>query len=329
MLFVTNRRPRGSESARIGSRYQFDLASNAASNSVFYCKRTGRDAYVEIKSRTFLTELRLSTYRQILVYLHGFNNFPESDIFPRAEALQSLCDSSLPDEVLVVPVIWPCDAAQTVTQKVTNYWDDQKSADQSGFSFARVLGRFLEWRDAQLDPDAGPPCLKRINVLAHSMGNRVLREALNNWKKYDLPGGLPLLFRNIFLVAADIVNESLHKGEDGELICHSSRNVTVYYASDDIALRGSKVANIANSVASRRLGHSGPEDMASVPANVYAVDCDDVNWVYDPSFGHTYFLSGAAAGTPGVVFRHMFESLKTGRVEASGEGFRTHRLTQV
>ena len=50
-------------------------------------------------------------------------------------------------------------------------------------------------------------------MLAHSMGNRVLRETLAAWNRYDLADGVPLIFRNTFLVAADIVNESLEVGE--------------------------------------------------------------------------------------------------------------------
>ncbi|WP_448507796.1 alpha/beta hydrolase [Immundisolibacter sp.] len=102
----------------------------------------------------------------------------------------------------------------------------------------------MKWReDARLNP-ADDPCLKRINMLAHSMGNRVLRETLCAWNKYDLPSGVPLIFRNTYLVAADIENESVHKGERGELISHASRNVVVYFASDDLALRSSKAANL-------------------------------------------------------------------------------------
>ena len=92
------------------------------------------------------------------------------------------------------------------------------------------------------------------------------------------------LYDSTFLVAADIVNESLHKGERGELICHSSRNVIVYHASDDLALRASKASNLKNKIASRRLGHTGPEDMHLTPANVYSVDCDDVNNAYRNNF---------------------------------------------
>ena len=212
------------------------------------------------------------------------------------------------DLIEVVPIIWPCDNDLGV---VKDYWDDQKSADHSALSFARVLEKFRQWRSAT---PTETPCLKRMNVLAHSMGNRVLRETLNAWQRYHLPQGLPLLFRNTFLVAADIVNESLEPGKPGSLICHASRNVTVYHASDDLALRASKVANLKNAVASRRLGHSGPEDIGKVLSNVYTVDCDNFNNSYDPPQGHTYFLEDNKH-KPGKVFEHIFNSIKTGRVQ--------------
>ncbi|MFT7288154.1 MAG: hypothetical protein ACI87W_002269, partial [Halieaceae bacterium] len=104
------------------------------------------------------------------------------------------------------------------------------------------------------------------------------------------------------------------EGESGELICHASRNVVVYHASDDLALRASKAANMRNRIASRRLGHTGPENMDKTPKNVFSVDCDDVNNLYDSPAGHSYFLSGKRKGTPGAVFSHIYECLKVGRV---------------
>ncbi|MDA3806995.1 MAG: hypothetical protein PF440_03690, partial [Thiomicrorhabdus sp.] len=151
------------------------------------------------------------------------------------------------------------------------------------------------------------------------MGNRVLRQTLAAWYKYDLPKGLPLIFRNTFLVAADVVNESLQEGETGELICHASRNVIVYHASDDLALRASKASNLKNNIASRRLGHTGPENMEKTPRNVYRVDCDDVNNVYDKPKGHSYYRSGERKGTPGKVFEHIFACLESGRVYPDDE----------
>ena len=315
MLFITNREPKGSPRTRKGRKFTFDLARNAGAESVFYCRRDGKDDYTEIGSEALMGALAESRAKQLLLFIHGFSNLPEPDIFPRAEKLQRYCDELDEGLIEVVPLIWPCDNDLGI---VKDYWDDQKSADQSAFAFARVLQKFIAWRGK------GEPCFKRINMLAHSMGNRVLRQTLAAWDKYDLASGVPLLFRNTFLVAADIVNESLEKGRTGHLISQASRNVSVYFASDDFALRASKISNLKNAVASRRLGHTGPEDMRKTPDNVYAIDCDDFNNRYDFPKGHSYFLEDDQ-GDIGAVFRHLFNSLKTGRVYLGDEWDRQDR----
>jgi esterase/lipase superfamily enzyme len=324
MIFVTNRFPEQSIRTRIGRNFDFDLDDNAASNSVFFCERIKESSYQEIGSIDFLTRLKESNCRQIVIYIHGFSNLPE-DVFAGAGEFQRLCDRKKKDEILVVPVVWPCDNDLGIVQ---DYWDDQKAADQSAYSFARVMEKFLAWRNSETYNPQSAPCLKRINVLAHSMGNRVLRQTLVAWNKYDLPKGMPLIFRNTFLVAADVVNETLHEGEPGELICHASRNVVVYHASDDLALRASKVSNLKNKIASRRLGHTGPENMDKTPRNVYRVDCDDVNNLYDRPKGHSYFRSGTRKGTPGEVFNHIFSCLVTGRVYPEDEDRRSSIIRQ-
>ena len=189
MLFVTNREPKGSIRTKRGRSYKFDLNKNAPSNSIYCCERLGADNYIEIGSGNLMSRLRDCDAKQLLFFIHGFSNLPEPDIFPRVELLQKLFDDKEPNLVLVVPIIWPCDNDLGI---VGDYWDDQKSADKSAFSFSRVLQKFLKWRDE--DPDDAP-CLKRINVLAHSMGNRVFRETLTVWNQYDLANGVPLLFR--------------------------------------------------------------------------------------------------------------------------------------
>lgn len=319
MFFITNRFPKQSLRTRRGRKFDFDLDNNAASNSVFFCERRGPEDYVEIGNLDFLKAMRESPYRQLLMFIHGYSNLPE-DVFAAVEELQELCDQKKADEVLTVPLVWPCDNDRGI---IKDYWDDQKAADQSAFSFARVLEKFMTWRNSGDYNPEKDPCLKRINVLAHSMGNRVLRQTLIAWNKYDLASGVPLIFRNMLLVAADIVNESVHRGEPGEVLCHAARNVIVYYASDDLALRASKAANLKNKVASRRLGHSGPENMKLTPGNVYAVDCDDVNTVYDDPIGHTYFRFGATQGQPGKVFNHIFETILSGRVFPKDQAKRT------
>ena len=316
MLFVTNREPKGSIRSKSGRAYKFDLNKNSPSNSIYCCERIAEDDYIEIGSKSLMSRLRDSNVQQLMFFIHGFSNLPEPDIFPNVQKLQQYFDDKEPGLVLVIPIIWPCDNDVGI---VKDYWDDQKSADLSAFSFARVLQKFMAWRD---DAPEDAPCLKRINVLAHSMGNRVFRETLAKWNQYDLANGVPLLFRNTILMAADIVNESLEDDETGRLMSQASRNVSVYYASDDLALRASKISNLRNKVASRRLGHTGPEDMDKVRSNVYAIDCDNFNNRYDYPKGHSYFLDDGN-NNAGVVFEHLFNTIKTGRVKVDDTVNRT------
>ncbi|MFC3912031.1 alpha/beta hydrolase [Pseudaeromonas sharmana] len=318
MLFITNREPQGDIQTIIDRPFAFDLQKNAPSNSIYCCERLGKDHYIELGSQQWLGRIKQLKAQQILLFIHGFSNLPEPDIFPRTQKLQALFDSKEQGLVEVIPVIWPCDDDAGI---VKDYWDDQASADMSAHAFGRALQFFMQWRESPTQEAV--PCLKRINLLAHSMGNRVLRETLRVWNKDYLANGVPLLFRNTILMAADIVNESLEADQDGRLICQASRNVSVYYASDDLALRASKISNLKNKVASRRLGHTGPESMEKMPSNVYAIDCDDLNNRYDNPKGHSYFLEDEQ-GKPGKVFEHLFESIQSGRVSVTDVTNRRH-----
>ena len=309
MLLITNRFFRESIRTKKGRAVRFNLKNNAPSNSVFFCEQKDNGDLVELGNESFFNRLKNSPYRELLMFIHGFSNMPD-DILRRANQMQLFFNKFEKNLVQVVPMIWPCDKDFGI---IKDYWDDQKSADASAFSFSRVFEKFLNWREDKKHNPQDNPCMKRINVLAHSMGNRVLRETIRAWDKYDLSRGVPLLFRNTFLVAADVVNECLEFGKPGELICNASRNVVVCYAADDLALRASKISNLKNKIASRRLGHTGPEDINKVPKNVYAVDCDEFNKDYDLK-GHTYFID-TRSEQPGILFDFICKCVKKGRVE--------------
>ena len=155
-----------------------------------------------------------------------------------------------------------------------------------------------------------------MNVLAHSMGNRVLRNAISSWVKYDMGGNMIQLFRNVFMVAADVVNHTLERKEKGRYITDSARNVVVYYANDDLAMPASKVANLKNMTASRRLGMTGPESMSEkrLARNVYEVDCDNFNNSWGDKKGHTYFLRDDSGRISPVIY-HMIAAINGGRVQ--------------
>lgn len=306
MYFITNRK------MVLGFKgLEFKLDNSTPEIDLTFCRRKGEGKYEEVGSHGLMAGLRDSGAKQVLIYIHGFSNLPEPNIFPRAKKLQELMDGYCDGMVEVVPLIWPCDNDMGV---IKDYWDDQMSADASSPAFVRILQKFMEWRDAG---DDDKKCFKWMNILAHSMGNRVLVNTMATWRDYYMPQGLPPIFRNIFMVAADVENEILEKGEDGKNVCDAARNVVVYHANDDLAMPASKISNVVNRIASRRLGMFGPEEMSKVPSNVHVVDCDNFNNTYDKPVGHAYFLEDNK-GKPGAAFLHIASCIKTGRVRHEG-----------
>lgn len=263
MLFITNRTP--NESAKttatdLGRSISFDYQNTTASQSLYFCERQSKNNYVEIGSQPFFKSLKEITNQdtQLLLYIHGFNNNMEPDVFGNARKLQKLFDAKQKGLVLVVPLIWPCDDDPAYAF-LDDYWDDQDAADASGCAFGRLMGKFNSWRH---HPDQlEVPCTRKINVLAHSMGNRVLKNALKDWVEKYGNHGMPQIFHNVFMVAADVKNEILEEGKDGRHIVDASRNVVVYFANDDLAMSASKIANVKNKTLSRRMGMTGPKSL--------------------------------------------------------------------
>lgn len=313
MLFITNRTPKQSNRTRLNRKISFDLHETCASQYMYFCERKSEDDYVEIGSKAFFNQLKnLPDKTQILFYIHGFNNTGEKEIFPRANRLQELIDEEGgKDLVYVVPLIWPCDDDRFYAI-VDDYWDDQDAADLSGVAFARLLGKFETWRTHKDQMDN--PCYKRINVLAHSMGNRVLQNALNKWAGKYNNGQIPLLFRNIFMVAADVKNDTLEDGKMGMYIPDAARNVVVYFAKDDMAMPASKVANLKHRSLSKRMGMTGPADINLLPNNVYQADCDNFNNYCNYPQGHSYFLD-CPGQKKSPVLKHIAKAIATGRVQ--------------
>lgn len=115
----------------------------------------------------------------------------------------------------------------------------------------------------------------RVFLLAHSMGNWALENALNHWAK---GGGLPRtpLFDEAISASADSPFDEMGKGP--LWLSHLSRlsgRVSVYHSGGDQILRLSQVVNNI-----QRLGRSGPPDRTDhirYPREGWRfVDCENV-----------------------------------------------------
>jgi len=141
---------------------------------------------------TFRRLMRTTPKKQVLVFVHGFNNRFEDAVFRLAQFVH---DSGLEAQVVPVLFTWPSKA------RVLAYGYDRESVEYSRDELESGL-RFLA-----KDPEVG-----EITVLAHSMGNWVTLEALRQMAIRD--GKVAQKIHNVILAAPDVGVDVAYKQID-------------------------------------------------------------------------------------------------------------------
>lgn len=217
--------------------------------------------------------------QQICIYVHGFNVSFDDAVVAAAQLQEELKKRGY--QGLMALFTWPSDG------KLTHYFSDQVDAERSSTAFLRALMKVKNFIDNTFAGDPSQVCSARIHLVAHSMGNLLLQDAMFNLWNYSGRRPHHRMLNEVVMAAADIANEALEPGEMGEAIPAMASRVTVYYAEDDLSMPASKVANVAHLRFSRRLGQFGPEHPERLPQNVWAVDCSKPNKGF---LGHSYYL---------------------------------------
>jgi esterase/lipase superfamily enzyme len=123
--------------------------------------------------------------------------------------------------------------------------------------------------------DPTKACKAKTSVIAHSMGNYVVENAMNvAWTRKNRPL-LMSLMSQFLMVAADVDNDMFKSGEtvehgDGEGIANLTYRVTALYTGRDSVLGAS--AGLKH-FGKRRLGRSGLDRTCPIPDNVWDIDC--------------------------------------------------------
>jgi esterase/lipase superfamily enzyme len=118
------------------------------------------------------------------------------------------------------------------------------------------------------------PGAKKIHVIAHSMGNRALVQALQNFER---PNNKPR-FNQIILAAADI-DADVFKEQIAPNIVEAGQQVTLYTSKKDKALVASKKFH-----GDKRLG-----DATGIPLVIPGIDTIDASAIDTDFLGHSYF----------------------------------------
>jgi esterase/lipase superfamily enzyme/HEAT repeat protein len=211
-----------------------------------------------LESEEFFAELKDELAQQgnsVLVFVHGYNVSFES-----AARRTAQMSHDLKFKGASAFYSWPSQA------KLRHYRTDEKYVELS----VNQLKTFLLDVSRRSGADT-------INLIAHSMGNRALVNALKEIEVESFEEGR--LFNQVILAAPDI-DADIFKERIAPEIINKARRITLYASSRDLALVASREFNSGEP----RAGDAGA-DLVIVPG----IDTIDVSAGASSLLGHSYY----------------------------------------
>jgi esterase/lipase superfamily enzyme len=197
-----------------------------------------------------------------LFFIHGFN-------YDYASALHhfgKLHDVYVrPPESPIKQIVyftWPS------IGKISSYEQDQRIAPVCGGLLGRLFGKLIQFYAQSFARKSKRLtfCNRKIHIMAHSMGNQVLREFARGIN--DFVGFQRAVFGQVLLVHADIEWNALEPGQPLHAFEQYCDRMTVYNHKSDDALGVSE----ATKNAEKRLGKHGPRAKSLISERAVIVD---------------------------------------------------------
>jgi esterase/lipase superfamily enzyme len=208
--------------------------------------------------------------KHVTVFVHGYNNSWDD----AARRYKQITDDLYagPNGLGVCVLFnWPSDGSKF------GYFPDREDARLSGPGLAHVFNMLYEhaMRMQRKAADGTGVCKAKVSVIAHSMGNWVLQNALRyTWERQNKPL-LVSLVNQCLMVAADVDNDLFAGGDTvgngaGEGMANLCYRISALYTGRDSVLGMS--AGLKH-FGKRRLGRSGLDLTVEQPDNVCDFDC--------------------------------------------------------
>jgi esterase/lipase superfamily enzyme len=211
--------------------------------------------------RALRQQIKDSPSKDLFIFVHGFNNTFEDAARRAAQMAYDLDFDGTP-----MLFSWPSQGSATA------YAVDEAAVGISG----RRMADFLETVVVQSGAE-------RIHVLAHSMGNRALIEALQTYLAKRAPDNRQHIFGQIVFTAPDVDRD--YFVDALESLRGAAERVTLYASGNDYALRSSQFLHGAP-----RAGTAG-----DVIVRLRGLDTIDMSAVPADALGHSYFAANSGA----------------------------------
>ncbi|MFT5210767.1 MAG: esterase/lipase superfamily enzyme [Flavobacterium sp.] len=206
-----------------------------------------------------------SNNTETIVFIHGYNVSFKDAMRASARLSKEISAHDGNRQVNILAYTWPSDGSMMPWK---DYSSDRRDATASSAAFARGILKLTDFLQSLPKKDH---CNQKIHLLAHSMGNYVLRNALQEIISQS-DGHIPRIFDQIFLMAADEDDDAFEFDHKLKLLPKLGRRVNVYFNRDDRAM------SISDSTKGNRdrLGDDGPRSPFNVPGKVTQIDCTKV-----------------------------------------------------
>jgi esterase/lipase superfamily enzyme len=235
--------------------------------------------------------------RDTVVFIHGYNVSFKEALTAAARLKRNFSTDAGGPGVNVVLFSWPSDGSM---MPFIAYANDRQDAAASGPAFARGL---LKLTDFLRESTADEACDQRIHLVAHSMGNYVLRHTVQEIVAQS--SGRPVrIFDQILLMAADEDDDAFEHDFKLKPLPRLAKRVNVYFNNNDRAMAISDKTKGNPD----RLGDDGPRVPRAIPGKVTLIDCTPV---VKGILEHSYYLN-----TPAVIadMRHVLVDTPPDRI---------------
>ena len=182
----------------------------------------------------------------MLILIHGYNS-SKKDVLNAYQIIKTRIEKQIDAQNqhdLIIGYLWPAQ------NQATHYFLAKLNAHSLAQKFATHLNFFLgQWES--------------VDILAHSMGNRLLFESLLLMPKSKK-------INHVFSIAAAVDNEVVEKNEKYDLaIQNHIQYLNIFYSQNDPVL---KIAYLFSEF-DQALGFSGAENKNKLRKNIFLHDC--------------------------------------------------------